>query len=62
MRSRRFIVRLITIENKETPRGDGNLRSRRFIVRLITIENKETPRGDGNIYLYVQSTKYPYRE
>ena len=36
------------IENKETPRGDGN----RFITKCRSaidfIENKETPRGDGN--------------
>ena len=36
-----------SIENKETPRGDGNK-----VIELksfsIQIENKETPRGDGN--------------
>ena len=36
-----------SIENKETPRGDGNFD---FLsnAHTITIENKETPRGDGN--------------
>ena len=37
-----------TIENKETPRGDGN---KPFLPSLLMtfIENKETPRGDGNV-------------
>ena len=37
-----------SIENKETPRGDGNGAS--FDGAFLTfIENKETPRGDGNL-------------
>ncbi len=36
-----------SIENKETPRGDGNLNSKSSVL-YSHIENKETPRGDGN--------------
>ena len=38
---------LHSIENKETPRGDGNP-CFLFINTPPLIENKETPRGDGN--------------
>ena len=38
-----------SIENKETPRGDGNLEMAfASEVSQDMIENKETPRGDGN--------------
>ena len=37
-----------SIENKETPRGDGNELVNLYSVQSRRIENKETPRGDGN--------------
>ena len=37
-----------SIENKETPRGDGNTLMIVPTSAFIKIENKETPRGDGN--------------
>ena len=37
-----------SIENKETPRGDGNPNVAPFLFVYWYIENKETPRGDGN--------------
>ena len=37
-----------SIENKETPRGDGNGIKETLSTSINPIENKETPRGDGN--------------
>ena len=37
-----------SIENKETPRGDGNSILSYLFIYKPSIENKETPRGDGN--------------
>ena len=39
-----------SIENKETPRGDGNYSNSSRNIELYDIENKETPRGDGNSF------------
>ena len=49
------------IENKETPRGDGNLVLRDKYA-MNWIENKETPRGDGNRLSFLLVYNSPHRE
>ena len=51
-----------SIENKETPRGDGNPIKKKSQNKERNIENKETPRGDGNPKYPAYSSAFPYRE
>ena len=50
-----------SIENKETPRGDGNTSSL-YLCGNDNIENKETPRGDGNPFTFEFITKTGFIE
>ena len=41
----------VTIRNKETPEGDGNIDFLPQAWLFLLIRNKETPEGDGNILI-----------